>query len=203
MFESLRQFINGLEKEQIHLSEERRLILREIGEYVVEEEHAKLIFICTHNSRRSHLSQIWAQTLAKYFGVAVETYSGGTEETAFHPNAVESLRRAGFDITKQQGDLANPIYEVKSGLEETPIVAFSKKFEDTANPKTGFAAIMTCSEADSDCPVVAGAAQRIQLFYEDPKIADGSPDEQTVYDARCRQIASEMFYIFRYLPLSK
>jgi arsenate reductase (thioredoxin) len=55
---------------------------------------------------------------------------------------------------------------------------------------------MTCDEADQDCPFVKGAALRISLPYEDPKVADGTPEEAARYDARSRQIATEMLYLF-------
>jgi hypothetical protein len=55
---------------------------------------------------------------------------------------------------------------------------------------------MTCSEADKNCPVVRGAAVRVALPYEDPKVADGTPAEAARYDERSRQIATEMFYLF-------
>ena len=178
----------------LEISADRQVILNQIRDYIQSSNDPKLNFICTHNSRRSHLSQIWAQVIADHFGVEISTYSGGTEATAFHPNAVGAIERAGFRIKK--GDGENPHYEVSYSDEANPIICYSKVYDDLANPKEGFAAIMTCSEADAECPIVHGADARIKLFYEDPKISDGTGNEVKVYDERCMQIAAEMIHIF-------
>ncbi|MEM7297080.1 MAG: protein-tyrosine-phosphatase [Bacteroidota bacterium] len=192
MNQKLEQYIAELDLSQI--SEPRKDVLGQIANYVKNSPNPKLNFICTHNSRRSHLSQIWAQTFADRFGITLKTFSGGTEATAFNPNAVSAIRRAGFNV-EAEGD-QNPRYSVSHSEDEAPMVCYSKKFEEEPNPTSGFAAIMTCSEADAECPVVFGADERIKLFYEDPKISDGTPEEAKTYDARCKQIATELFYVF-------
>ena len=194
MNQKLSEYIRQIAVEAEAITEDRRQILDQVVNYVSTHENPQLNFICTHNSRRSHLSQIWAQTLADHFAIALTSFSGGTEATAFHPNAVAALQRAGFTIEKEGEE--NPRYHVYATEGANPMVAFSKKYEDPPNPTTSFAAIMTCSEADADCPVVFGADQRIKLFYEDPKVADGTPQEASRYDERCRQIATEMYYVF-------
>lgn len=195
------QYLQEIKSDIQSISEGRIEILSQIVEYIRSTPNPKLNFICTHNSRRSHLSQIWAQTMAYHFEIPLETFSGGTEATAFNPNAVAALIRAGFDI-KKDGD-ENPYYQVSFSSDENPLVAFSKKFEDPPNPTSGFAAIMTCSEADAECPIVFGAEKRIKLFYEDPKVADGTPEEASTYDERCKQIATEMYCIFNELGSQK
>lgn len=192
MNKNLQHYINSIAGSEI--TNERKSVLDQIATYVATTPAPKLNFICTHNSRRSHLSQIWAQTMADKFGIAAETFSGGTEATAFNPNAVAALERAGFEIEKE-GD-NNPRYIVRHSSNKTPMIAFSKKYEEEPNPSKGFAAVMTCSEADDGCPVVFGSDVRIKLFYEDPKIADGTPEESAKYDERCKQIAAEMYYVF-------
>ncbi len=180
---------------------ERRERLNELATFVARQhkagQPAKLTFICTHNSRRSHLSQVWAQTAAQVFGVAgVETYSGGTEVTAFNPRAVAALQRAGF-LVERLGEGGNPLYHVRFRGDGAPIECFSKKFSEPPNPKADFAAVMTCSTADAACPLVPGAVARISIPYEDPKAFDGTEREEQAYDERCRQIAREMLYVFR------
>ena len=192
--EKLRHYIDQLSFADLQLDEKRRNILGELTSYVHETTNPQLVFICTHNSRRSHLTQVWAQTAATYFGIEVRTFSGGTEVTAFHPNAVSALERAGFEIEK--GEDENPIYRVHYSHQENPLECYSKKFDDEPNPKKNFAAIMTCSEADAACPVVFGASTRIRLTYEDPKVSDGTPVQDQTYDERCKQIARELFYAF-------
>lgn len=155
-----------------------------------------LNFICTHNSRRSHISQIWAQAAAHYYGIrGVETFSGGTEGTAFNPRAVTAMQKAGFDISvRKEGD--NPIYNVTYANDAMPMTVFSKRYDDAFNPKKDFAAIMTCSHADENCPLVTGAAARIALTYNDPKDFDGTPQEGAKYTERVKEIGREILYAF-------
>lgn len=177
------------------ITEERRSKLIELSDYLKEEPSASdLIFICTHNSRRSHLSQVWAQTAADWYSVRnITTYSGGTEATAFNPRAVAALKRAGFDIHRPEG--SNPKYIVRNGINRKELICFSKKYSDESNPQSGFVAVMTCSDADQRCPVVSGASARFSLPYVDPKEADDTDQEQARYDERCAQIATEMFFV--------
>ncbi len=157
---------------------------------------ADLTFICTHNSRRSHLSQLWAATAAWQFGHDhVRTYSGGTEATAFNPRAVAAVERAGFHVVKPEG--MNPMYEVSFATDHAAERCWSKKYDDAANPQKDFCAVMTCSEADKNCPIVFGALDRISLPYFDPKVADGTQEEAARYDERCLQIAAEMWYVMQ------
>ena len=178
----------------------RREPLDELARFIATQrargEPARLLFICTHNSRRSHLGQIWAAVAAAVHGVdGVETFSGGTEVTAFDPRAVEALRRAGIAIETADADAQNPRYQVSFAASRPPLAAFSKKYDDPPNPTAEFAAVMTCSEADRSCPFVRGAALRVALPYVDPKESDGTPHEAATYDERSHQIASEMFYL--------
>lgn len=158
---------------------------------------ARLTFICTGNSRRSHLAQLWAAAAAHYHRIdGVETYSGGTEPSAFNPRTVAALERAGFVVERPEPAGDNPHYRVGYAGDAATIESFSKRYDDPSNPKADFAAIMTCSEADEGCPFVPGATLRISLPYDDPKLADGTPDEARHYDERSRQIATEMLYLF-------
>ena len=196
MYPTLQAYVDELGSAQGKITSERKVILQELIDYLKEADAPKLHFICTHNSRRSHLSQIWAQTLAHHFDFNVETFSGGTEATAFNPNAVAAIERAGFRVEKE-GE-GNPKYTV-SFSEGGQMVCYSKRFDERPNPTTAFAAIMTCSEADAECPIVFGADARIKLFYQDPKAADGTPEEAATYDERCKQIATEMYHVFKSL----
>lgn len=159
-------------------------------------ETPRLVFICTHNSRRSHISELWSRAAAAVYGIAgVQTFSGGTEATAFNPRAVAAMERAGFEIArKSEGD--NPRYLARYGPEAPPAKAFSKVYSDDPNPEDGFAAVMTCSQADKSCPTVEGAAFRVAIPYEDPKAFDGTPREAEAYDERVAQIGREMLYLF-------
>lgn len=183
---------------------ERKEILNALIDYIQKKvdagEKVNLNFICTHNSRRSQFSQIWAQTAADYFGILAQCYSGGVEVTAFNERAVASIKRNGFQV-KAEG-IGNPIYWVTHSREGQPIKAFSKVFDDPANDAEQFAAVMTCSHADENCPFIPGTEQRIPVRYEDPKAFDDTPEEAAKYDRRSLQIASEMFYVFSKIHLT-
>jgi hypothetical protein len=199
---ALQSYADSLPFEFEQIPPERREALQELAAFIQAQKDsgrtARLNFICTHNSRRSHLGQIWAAAAAAYYGVEdVETFSGGTEATAFNPRAVGALERAGFVIDKPEG--ANPRYRVHLRAGDAGLVCFSKKYDDAANPAQDFAAIMTCSQADAECPFIPGAAYRLSLPYNDPKEADGTPEESARYDERCRQIGREMMFAFSLL----
>jgi len=198
LFTGIRRMIDGFTESD--LSEERKSIVEPLIEYIQDKvsnkETTRLNFICTHNSRRSHLSQVWAQTMASYFNIKnVFCYSGGTEATALFPMAAKTLQKTGFKImTISEGN--NPVYAIKYSVNEHPVIGFSKTFDSDFNPKSSYAAIMTCSHADENCPFIAGAEKRIPITYEDPKAFDNTPQQAEKYMERSLQIANEMFYIF-------
>lgn len=162
-------------------------------------EALNMVFICTHNSRRSHISQLWASVAADYYDVKnFKGYSGGTEATAFNPRAVAALERAGFQIIKTS-DEKNPKYEVSFGESKPKLSAFSKKYSDPTNPADNFIAVMTCTNADKNCPIVQGAYLRVALPFEDPKVSDDTEKEVSTYDQRAFQIATELFFLFSLL----
>lgn len=205
LYPSLEQYIDLLLKNMDAIPLERKTELNKIALYIQKKqqlnEPANITFICTHNSRRSHLSQIWTQTAAAYYGLnkTINTYSGGTEATAFNSRAVATLERAGFTIQNPGGE--NPHYLVKFGENSEAMTCFSKKYNDSNNVQTNFLAVMTCSQADKNCPLVRGASQRVSLPFNDPKIADGKPNETATYDERSQQIATEMFYVMSLVRL--
>lgn len=194
----IQKFLASLDVENI--ADERKKTLQVLVDYIqskVNEGQAiRLNFICTHNSRRSHLAQIWAQTLAYYFGIKNTTcYSGGTEATALFPAVIETLLISGFQVDKLS-DNENPVYSIKFADNELPIIGFSKTLSSDFNPKSEFCAIMTCSQADEACPFVPGAEKRVPITYDDPKVFDNTPQQAEKYDERSRQIATEMYYVF-------
>ena len=200
LYPAIVSYLEAAEKEIDIIPADRKEILEKLASFVRERVNAgkpsQLVFICTHNSRRSHTAQLLAAAAAYHYEVpGVVTYSGGTEVTAFNHSAVKALSDAGFQIAlAEDGD--NPVYEVKLGDSLPIISSFSKKFMDAANPSSDFAAIMTCSSADQGCPFVPGAAARIATPYNDPKAADGTPQQEQVYAERCKDIAVEMLYVF-------
>jgi arsenate reductase len=181
------------------ISPERKKDLERAASFVRGQlDHGKaadVTFVCTHNSRRSHLSQIWAQTAAAYYGLTnVTTYSGGTEATACNIRTVRALRRAGFSIAQSTGG-TNPVYLAQYSESLPAARMYSKRFASSENPQKDFAAIFSCDDAADKCPVVEGAALRLPIVYVDPKVTDNTPAEAATYDERSRQIAREMFYL--------
>ena len=196
MYTDLKAFIDALQLETI--AESRKEELQTLINYLLAKKAQalpiQLNFICTHNSRRSQLSQIWAQAMAVYFDIEAKTFSGGVEVTAFNKTAVNTLFKQGFKAESEGAE--NPVYSLSLADNLPEIKAFSKLYDHPDNPSKNFAAIMTCSHADENCPFIPGAEARIPVRYEDPKIADGTPQEAEVYAARSKEIATEMKYVF-------
>ena len=198
LYKEINNSIELLKDTQI--STERKMVLQPLIDFIqskiLANKKINLNFVCTHNSRRSHLSQIWAQTAAHYFGLKnVFCYSGGTEATAMFPMVGKTLGNQGFQIAKLS-DEKNSVYSVKYAKNEHPIMCFSKKYDDVFNPKSEFAAIMTCSHADENCPLIVGCESRIPVRYEDPKLFDNTPQQAEKYLERSNEIALEMLYVF-------
>jgi arsenate reductase len=198
LFPVIEKVINALQFESI--SDERKIVLQPLVYFIQEKvskgQEIRLNLICTHNSRRSHLSQVWAQTAAAHYGIKnVFCYSGGTEATAMFPMAAETLSKQGFQI-KTIAEGSNPVYAIKYSANAHPVIGFSKTFDDDFNPQSEFAAILTCSSADQGCPFIAGAEVRIPITFEDPKAFDNTPQQAEKYEERSVQIATEMFYVF-------
>ena len=198
LFPQIENVIKTLNFESI--SEERKIILQPLVDFIQgkasNSQEIRLNLICTHNSRRSHLAQVWAQTAANYYGIKnVFCYSGGTEATAMFPMAAKTLAKQGFQI-KNIAEGNNPVYAIKYSENEHPVIGFSKTFDDNFNPQSEFAAILTCSSADQGCPFIDGAEKRIAITFEDPKAFDNTPQQAEKYEERSVQIATEMFYVF-------
>ncbi len=199
LLESLKPAVAQSISEFAQIPEERRKELAEIAQFVQAKvaagAEAQVTFICTHNSRRSHLSQVWAQTAAAYYGIArFQAFSGGVEVTACNDRTVAALKRAGFAIASTPAE-KNPVHLVKYSEQAEPIRSYSKLYDAPENPQEGFLAVMTCDHADANCPFVRGAAVRVPVHYLDPKVSDDTAAEAATYDERSRQIAREMFYM--------
>jgi arsenate reductase len=198
MFDSLVHTIEALDTLGIPM--ERKALLAPLRDYVKSKQSdgsvIQLQFICTHNSRRSHLGQVWAQTMASYFQVPnVHCYSGGTEATAVYSQTLKTLVNQGFEVLELAA-VQNPIYAVKFSELATPVIAFSKTFDHPFNPRVNFAAIMTCDSADEACPFVAGSDARFAIRYSDPKLSDGTERMAQTYHERSLEIAREMKFVF-------
>jgi protein-tyrosine phosphatase/arsenate reductase len=200
MFTEIENYCDELKKNFNSIPPERKVLLEKIAQYIDHKnalnQPVNLVYICTHNSRRSHFGQIWAQVAASYYNVKhVNTFSGGTEATAFNVNAINAIKRIGFDV-KPINIEKNSTYHIVFDEKESPVVCFSKVYDDPENPQSGFAAIMTCSDAEENCPFIPGVELRVGTTYDDPKEFDNTPLQDAKYDERCKQIALETFYVF-------
>lgn len=199
MHKAIKTYCQEQEKNFNKISDDRKILLQKLADYIKSRKSAdkpiQLVYICTHNSRRSHFGQVWSAVAAAYYGIDnIYTYSGGTEATAFNINAINALKRIGFLITSDRV-LPNPKYTVEFGNNQT-ITCFSKVYDHPANPQKEFAAIMTCSDAEENCPYIPGVDLRIGTTYNDPKAFDNTPLQDEKYSERCSQIALECMYVF-------
>ena len=183
-------------KEFDQISEERKNLLLDVSKLIPANKEINLLYVCTHNSRRSTFGQIWGKTAASFYGFdKVDCFSGGTEVTAFHPNALKAIKGVGFEVSSED-KMDNPRHEVRISAENQAIICFSKTFDDDSNPKENFLALMTCGHADDNCPNIPGALARVPLRYVDPKISDETPQQDSTYADRCAEIAREMLFLF-------
>lgn len=194
----IKKFCEKLETEFDQIDSVRKDLLLSLSDYISKKlkqnQTPKIIVVCTHNSRRSHFGQIWLSIGADYYVLPkVETYSGGTEATAFNVRSVLALQKIGIDIEVKANDANNPIYAMTWGVGKS-CEAFSKKYDNAPNPKENFAVIMVCTEADEGCPVLLGCDFRLALPFEDPKVYDGTSQEGEKYSERCQQIGREMLF---------
>lgn len=187
----------------LKINDSRKEILNQLSVYLAQKKmlnnNINLIFICTHNSRRSHFAQIWATIAAAWYEIEnIHCFSGGTEESAFNPRAVAALLRAGCYIENMDNTAEkNPRYRLIFADDAPEIITFSKVYTHRTNPSENFAAVMVCSHADENCPFIPGAEKRFSIPYEDPKNFDNTTLESLKYDETCKEIAMEMFYVFK------
>ena len=186
--------------DHISISDKRKILLKPLKDYVIMKIKQKmdinLIFICTLNSRRSQFSQLWAKVISDYYGQTINSFSGGIEVTECNKRTIQSLKRIGFEAETREGK--NPHHNINYHEKKNPVTLYSKLYNDPPNPKNNFAAILTCTHADLNCPFVYGAEKRISLPYEDPKAYDTIPEERKIYDEISNQIATEMKFVFNF-----
>ena len=188
-----------LASKKIQLDAHRKNILFKIAETVAEEyvrnKVVNLNFICTHNSRRSQLGQVWAFYAAHYFKLNIHAFSGGTEVTAFYRGTVKTLQSVGFDFKVVDFSHQNPKYLISFNGSTDSIIGFSKRFDNETN-KEPFIAITTCNNADANCPFIPTALDRFHLPFVDPKFSDGTSEQAEAYLITNEQIAAEISFIF-------
>ncbi|WP_298286432.1 hypothetical protein [uncultured Lutibacter sp.] len=193
------QFFKNAKKD-LKIDENRKLLLKSIALFIVKEikdqKKVNLNYICTHNSRRSQLAQVWSSFACSYFELKkISNFSGGTAATAFYRNTVKTLQEAGFKFQIIEFSHQNPVYAISNKNCIDPIIGFSKLFDDEYNKKP-FIAITTCSNADENCPFIPDAVTRFHLPFNDPKNFDNSLYQAEKYMETNKQIAGEIYFIF-------
>jgi len=190
-------FVNAYKKATI--SDERKTLLLKISDAIAKEhtlnKEVNLNFICTHNSRRSQLGQVWSFYAAHYFKLNINAFSGGTEVTAFYRNTVKTLQKVGFEFQLIDFSHQNPTYQISFKGTKKAVLGFSKFYSDPLN-KEPFMAITTCNNADINCPFIPTASHRFHLPFVDPKYSDGSDTQEETYLQTSQQIAGEIYFIF-------
>lgn len=193
----LNDYLNKAKEAANKVPQHRQVVLKQLIDYIVKKDgKCGLIYVCTHNSRRSQFSQAWSFIVSRSFGLHdIRSFSAGTEATAFNERAIEALLKVGVKI--EQGGLEpNFQYKINSADDATSLLMFSKVIDDAINPINNFASVMTCSHADENCPIITGGDIRIPIRYVDPKAHDDTDKEESAYDERCFQIATELTYVF-------
>lgn len=199
MKSSIITMISGFNENQI--PDKRKAILQPLIDFIQSKKNQNdvinLNFICTHNSRRSHFCQVWAQAMAAHFNIdKVFCYSAGTVETEIFPVVPITLQVQGFDLYMVSRG-KNPVYAIKFDDNSAPVHAFSKTIGYGGNPKSNFAAVMTCDDADKKCPILPGAEKRIAINYVDPKKSDGTAKMMETYYNKSLEIGQEMWWVFK------
>ncbi|WP_428742520.1 hypothetical protein [Tenacibaculum sp.] len=195
-------FFEEARKEMI-ITDDRRNLLLKISDAIFDEyldrEKINLNFICTHNSRRSQLAQVWSFYAIEYFELRnMFVYSGGTETTSFHRNTVKCLQKTGFIFNVVDFSHQNPRYLISFEETKKSILGFSKVYDHPQNSYP-FIAITTCNSADQNCPFIPDAIDRFHLPYIDPKASDNTELTEETYLETSKQIAGELFFIFEEL----
>ena len=163
---------------------------KEIANHIRKNGSANLVYVCTHNSRRSQFAQLWSAHHSEMLKLPITSYSAGTEKTACHPNVLEVLRNEGFGI---ESDVDNHRV-VWNG---NTLTTLGSKTIDSGDLPNEFFAIMTCSDADENCPFIPSALGRFRLTFEDPKWSDKTNDAIKVYQETSLTISNDIKYLLQ------
>jgi arsenate reductase len=107
----------------------------------------RVLILCTGNSARSQMAEGLLRHLA---GERFEVESAGVEPSHVRPQAIESMREAGIDISNQR----------------------SKSVDEFAGQEFDYV-ITVCDNARERCPVFPGKTKRIHWSFDDPAEAVG------------------------------
>jgi protein-tyrosine-phosphatase len=162
-----------------------------VAQHIVRNLEARgqltLVFGCTHNSRRSILSEVWAHVALAGVHPRLRALSAGSDPQGVAPGTLGALARAGFTISadEQRGWVAT--------AGDLRLALRSKRFADLELSDVGFGLVVNCSVLDESCPTVPGSFFRTPLIFDDPRAADGTLSADAAYDRCCAEIARTQF----------
>jgi len=145
-----------------------------------------IVFLCTHNSRRSQLCQVWGIILSKIYNIDLKFNSAGTEKTEVNKNILYCFSHIGLEVKGNK-----IIYEDLS-------ISLHSKLLDEIQPNK-FISIMTCSDAEKSCPSDSRSIKNISMTYQDPKVFDYKEKEKDEYLKTSKLIAKELNYVLKKL----
>jgi arsenate reductase len=117
-------------------------------------DRKKVLFLCTHNSARSHMAEGFLRTL---FGNRYEVCSAGTDPNEVNPLSVKVMAEVGIDISDHQ----------------------SNSVEDFLDQEWDYV-VTVCDRANETCPFFPGGKEKIHRGFGDPAALKGSEDERMV-----------------------
>ncbi|NPV62625.1 MAG: arsenate reductase ArsC [Methanotrichaceae archaeon] len=107
----------------------------------------KVLFLCTHNSARSHMAEGLMRALR---GDEFEAFSAGLEPTHVDPDAIRAMAEMGIDISRQ-----------------------SSKGLDGVSGQIFDIVVTVCDSAKESCPYFPRALEQIHKSFEDPAVYQG------------------------------
>ena len=111
--------------------------------------------------------------------------SAGAVRTKVHKQIYKSFERVGVKVDENSS----------INIETMTISPFSKTLTEVKEKE--FMSIMTCAESEKSCPVDPRSLINLQLFYDDPKRYDNTPEEAEEYDKTSFMIASQINFILK------
>jgi len=115
-------------------------------------EKKKVLFICTHNSARSHMAEGLMNAL---YGDRYEAFSAGIEPSGVNPFAIEAMADLGIDISHHR----------------------SKGLEPFINQAFDYV-VTVCDHANEVCPFFPGGKERLHKSFRDPASFPGTDEEK-------------------------
>jgi hypothetical protein len=200
----LMSYCQSLQDEFVNVPDSTGKMLKEAGTYIIDHlnsgRETSISFVCEHNSRKSHLGQVWTQMAAQYYGIdSVICYSGGTTPTYVNQRIIKALENTGFQISEKGIAGEGPIYYLNYNKPSQGFEIFSKRYDHAMNPDTNYIAISLCYNPEECCPITGGADEQLTIPYPDLQPYDNTPLETKMYDEQCRMIARDMFFMMNYV----